>query len=257
TLSAPPTPTPKPTSAPSGQASPVPVAAVTASDSAGPYAQLMLTELLPDPAAPQTDAHDEFIELYNPNDQPVDIKGYIIKTGASLGTKHTLPSAVIAPGTYLAVTSAASHIALSNSGTSLALYDPAGHQLGDTVTYGSAKPGQAWAWSESGWTWTTTPTPGAANHITAVSGQTGSSTGSVKGSTASKVSSPTSTTSAAKSAATSAASTHSGNWLIWVLVGLTICYCLYEFRHDLRRYYHQLRGHSGRRREASPAPEGR
>src|SRR5687768_15375184 len=44
---------------------------------------IQITELLPNPAPPATDADDEFVELYNPNDEIVDISGYKLQTGNS------------------------------------------------------------------------------------------------------------------------------------------------------------------------------
>jgi hypothetical protein len=225
----------------------------------GVQGQVVLTELLPDPASPQTDAHHEYIEFFNPGDTAINLAGYVIKTGANLTTKHTLPSLVIEPGAYGQITSDQSHVALTNSGTNLALYDPSGQQVGETITYGAAKAGQAWAWSETGWSWTTTPTPGLANLITVPAPAAGApkqakNPGKTAGS-ATKAA-PSSSTGAAQPLVANT-STPSGNWLIWLLVGLTICYCLYEFRHDLFSYYHKLRGYPKPGSGAGPAPEGR
>src|SRR5262249_40824305 len=47
------------------------------------YLPINITEMLPDPVAPATDANDEFIELFNPNSTAVDLAGYVLKTGSS------------------------------------------------------------------------------------------------------------------------------------------------------------------------------
>jgi hypothetical protein len=231
-------------------------------------APLELNELLPDPAAPLTDAADEFVELYNPNPFPVDAAGYAIKTGATLSTKHTLSSGTIPAEGYLAFKSATTKIALSNSGSSVALFDPAGHQLGATISYPKAKTGAAWARADDAWAWTSTPTPGAANIMAdaVVAAASTKSTSAAKAkSTASKA--KAATTKAAKSAKTTATKTAAelagagttpgGQWLLFALAGLTIAYVIYEFRYDLRNFYYRLRGYPGRGRAASQTAAGR
>ncbi|HEX3082282.1 MAG TPA: lamin tail domain-containing protein [Candidatus Saccharimonadia bacterium] len=252
-----------------GQPSPTsPVAQV--GDEPEAAAELMLTELFPDPKSPQTDAADEFVELYNPNGFPVDAGRYVIKTGASLSTKHTLPSAVINAGAYMAFKSAATKIALSNSGSSVALFDPAGNQLGETITYPKAIEGASWALNGDTWGWSTTLTPGAANVITAAPASAAAGTSSSKSTTTKASSSKSSSKSKATSTpkATTAKSTSGsslvgattspgGHWLLFILAAATIGYIIYEFRHDLRNFYHKLRGYPGGRPPALPAPVGR
>jgi hypothetical protein len=245
----------------------VPAAAAPAD---GP-APLELNELLPDPASPLTDANDEFIEIYNPNSVPVSLSGYVIKTGTNLSTKHTLKAAIVPPAGYLALKSGATKISLANAGSSVALFDPAGRQLGPTITYGKALTGDAWARGDNDtWSWTTTPTPGASNILTepdpaslvAAAGHKASKTGKTSGAKASK-----SKTTKAKSTKTklsklaapalAAATSPGGHWLLFTLGGLTIAYVIYEFRHDLRSYYIKLRGYPKASRASSETPPGR
>lgn len=145
--------------------------AVTGSDDASSapvvYPSLQITELLPDPASPETDAVDEFIELYNPNPDPVDIGGYVIKTGSNFHAAYILPQRLLQPGSYLAVYSAASRLSLPNSGGAAELLDPSGQVVEQTPGYGTAKPGQAYAADGDQWSWTLQPTPGDANIIVA------------------------------------------------------------------------------------------
>jgi hypothetical protein len=225
-----------------------------------------LSELLPDPAAPLTDANDEFIELYNPNATSVNIGGFVIKTGSSLATKHKLPDVTIGPAEYVALKSADTKISLSNAGSSVALFDPQGHQVGVTITYGKAPTGDAWARTDSdSWAWTTTPTPGSANVLTAPDPSVLAAAASSSEAKAAKASRTTAGKSAkakttkAKSSkgigklaapALTAASTPGGHWLLFSLAGLTIAYVIYEFRNDLRSYYYRLRGLPKARRRA-------
>jgi hypothetical protein len=222
-------------------------------------APLELNELLPDPAAPLTDAADEFVEIYNPNDTPIDLNGYVIKTGATLSTKHTLAAGVVPAAGYLALKSGTTKIALSNSGSSVALFDPDGHQLGATITYPKAKTGQAWARADDTWSWTATPTPGAPNVMQEPSVTAGSpakpasskasSSSKAKTSTAKATKAPKATTASAKTTSDPAAgTTPGGHWLLFALAGLTIAYVIYEFRYDIQNFYYRLRGYPGRSR---------
>jgi hypothetical protein len=221
---------------------------------------LELSELLPNPASPQTDAKDEFVEIYNPTDLPVELTGYSIKTGSALTTSHAITGIVPAAG-YLALTSGMSHITLANAGGLVALFDPSGTQVGPTVSYGAAADGQAWARFEAGWAWTTIPTPGTANQHAAPGSSSAQpkaavSRGSVKSAkiTAAKpakaTKAKTATSTTAKPGVATAGQKPSGTWLLFALAGLTIAYVIYEFRYDLRHFYHQLRGHADSRTPA-------
>ncbi len=220
---------------------------------------LEINELLPDPASPGTDAQDEFIEFFNPSDQPVNLAGYVVKSGSSLSTKHTLSAHVIAPGGYLAVFSGWTKIALSNSGSSLALFSPSGAQVGPTITYPKAKTGTAWARFDDTWRWTTTPTASEPNVLSEPEAAVaGAATAASKAKTASKASAKAAssikkttkaTTTKAKTklaqapAALAGATSTGGRWLLFALAGLTIAYIIYEFRHDVRNIFQKLRRH--------------
>jgi hypothetical protein len=233
-------------------------------------AAVELNELLPDPAAPLTDANDEFIEFFNPNSAPVDLAGYVIKTGASLATKHTLPSAVVPAGGYLALRSGSTKIALANAGSSVALFDPNGKQLGETITYPAAKSGQAWARFDDAWEWTTIPSPAAANVLSepTVAGAATTSKSSktttakatkAKAAAGAKTAKPKTTkaSSIKSSPVLAAADTPTGHWLLFALAGITIAYVIYEFRYDLRNFYFRLRGYPGRGTTPGQTAQGR
>ncbi len=132
----------------------------------GTYLAATITEVLPDPASPQLDSDDEFIELYNPYDQPLDLTGYTLKTGSTWHYSFTIDGLVVAPHEYAALTSADTRLTLSNSGSGVRLFDPAGTLLAEAPSYGKAKTGQSWALSGNNqWVWTTEATPGAGNVI--------------------------------------------------------------------------------------------
>jgi hypothetical protein len=251
------TPQPQSTSAPT-ETLVTGYAPAPASSADGP-ATVELTEVFPDPAPPLTDASDEFIEIYNPNPGPVSLTGYVIKTGATLSTKHTLRNTVVAPAGYVSFKSSTTKIALANSGSSVALFDPNGRQLGPTVSYGHAPTGDAWArGDDDSWSWTTTPTPGSPNILTqpdpaSLAASTGAKSTAAKsqtaGAKASKAAAKSTKPKTAKAKITklaapalAAATSPGGHWLLLTLAGLTIAYVIYEFRYDLRNLYYRLRG---------------
>ncbi|MGH7196799.1 MAG: lamin tail domain-containing protein [Candidatus Saccharimonadales bacterium] len=130
------------------------------------YLPVHITELLPDPASPQTDAEHEFIELYNPNDLPVNIKDYVVQTRSDFRYKFTIGDLTIEPHSYIAITSAQSKLSLSNSGSPVRILSPTGEIVDEAPNYDKAKEGQSWMKDDSGWHWTTTPTPGLLNTLT-------------------------------------------------------------------------------------------
>jgi len=238
------------------------------SGAAPSYPALDITELLPDPATPATDAEDEFIELHNPGSAMINLSGYSLKTGSSLTDTYTIGDITLDADGYIAFKSADTHLALANTGSSVALYDPSGQQVGPTVTYTAAKTGYASARFGAGWSWTTTPTPGEPNILSqpvvlaaaTSDGKTAAKT--VKSVAAKAVAKAKSASSkaAAKPKLAKAGSkpllagttTTGGRWLLFILAGLTIAYIIYEFRYDIRNYYYKLRGYPSSR--LAPVP---
>lgn len=150
-----------------------------------------ITELLPNPASPATDANDEFVEVYNPNSQAVDLSGYKIQAGSTYNYSFTPGAITLAPGEYKAFYSSGSTLTLSNTAGQARVLDPTGAVVSEASAYKDAPDGSAWASINGVWQWTTAPTPNAANVLS----QT------VKFPTTAKSTSP------AKKAATKAATT--------------------------------------------------
>jgi hypothetical protein len=224
--------------------------------------------VLPDPASPQLDSNDEFIELYNPYGDALDLNGYVLKTGTSWTHKYTITESVIDPYGYVAFTSAQTHLTLSNSGSGVQLYDPAGNLLFEVPAYTTAKTGDSWVRDSGGqWVWTTKPTPGEQNIIevpveavakaatpaaskkpatkaatTAKKASTPKTTGAVKAAT---------TTAIAQPAAGSTQGNQAGMWALGVAGVLGVGYGMYEYRQDIgtfaRQRWQQLASVAGRR----------
>lgn len=208
----------------------------------------VLNELLPNPASPQTDAEDEFIEIYNPNKVPFDLSGFKLQNQSSTSTtKHTytFPAGTVIPGkSFAAYPSANISISLSNHGGQVWLLDPSGNSISQADKYGEAKGGMAWALANGKWYWTATPTAGSANVIkSSVSGgsQSGNGVGTVQG--ASTASGSKGNVSQSSDVSSQASPIHAG-----VLVGvgsLAILYGLYEYRHDIGNWFYKLKRNRG------------
>lgn len=241
-----------------------------------------LTELLPNPAPPATDAADEFIELYNPNAAAFDLKSYTLETGTTTLHDFTFTDDLTIPGnSYEAFYSADTNLSLSNSGGGAKFLDPTGNTLSTTATYDTAKDGQAWALaSDNTWQWTTTPTPNAPNVITqpivaaaapkaptvAKPKTTTPKTTvakTVKGATTTKAAKPKAT----KATTTKKATTSTANFsdtasvttpihpaVLALVGGLALLYGLYEYRTDVGNKLYQFQRYRSTRRETRGKP---
>jgi hypothetical protein len=116
---------------------------------------VVINEVLPYP-----EKHDEeFIELLNTSDTPVNLTGYKLK---SRNKTYAIPSQVL--DKYLVIKRSESGIALSNKAKeSLSLIDQSGAVV-SALQYEDAVRGESLARKDDGdYDWTTTVTPGAAN----------------------------------------------------------------------------------------------
>lgn len=233
---------------------------------------LQITELLPNPASPQTDAQDEFIELYNPTDQIVSLAGYKLQTGLTYNHSFTFTDQALAPFSYQAFYSGETGATLANSGGKVRLIAPSGEVISQTTEYTAAADGRAWVWDGSSWQWTTTPSPSALNIITTPIAAAKKVAAS-KTSTAKKKATKTSTSKTPKAKTTKAkavkgaktnttgmttddSSDEGGSkgiqpWLLAGVAGLAVLYGAYEYRSDLANFVRKLRFYRKNRRETS------
>lgn len=214
-----------------------------------------ISEILPNPAPPQTDSADEFIELYNPNDKAFDLSGFSLQSGTSTVHEYTFPRGgeiIIEPKQFAAYYVSQTGLTLSNSSGQVKFLDPAGNTLSETEAYSSAKDGQAFVFAAGAWQWTTTATPGSTNVVTApqlakkTTKNSGSKTG-VKGASSANL---------ATSNAGQESTTRNLHPLILAGVGaLALLYAGYEYRHDVANAYHKFHRNRAARREAGPVAQ--
>jgi hypothetical protein len=205
-----------------------------------------ITELLPNPAAPQTDDEDEFIEIYNPNDAAFDLSGFKLQVG--LTTKHSFTfsaGTVIGPRSFRAFFSVDTGLAMSNSSGQAALLDPYGTAVTQSQQYSSAKEGQL---ANGQWYWTNKPTPNASNVI--AQAQTGGSSKSSKKLTTASVkgASTTNTSTSSLSGDSGTVPTPVHPWTIAVVGSAALIYAGYEYRADLANNLYRFRRYLEARR---------
>jgi hypothetical protein len=236
----------------------------------------LVTELLPNPASPQTDDANEYIELFNPGETAFNLKGYTLETGSTTLHDFTFTEdTLLQPHSFRAFFSSDTNLSLSNTAGRARLLDPAGKLLSQSNPYTKAPDGQAWALDEldGTWQWTTTPTPSASNlmHTPVVLAKASvvkesvpkvkaASAAKVKGAsttkkakatkaTKKKSSKPTeANTLAATTTTPSPAPLHAG--VLAAVAVLAVGYGVYEYRHDLGNRIQQFRTHRATRRAA-------
>lgn len=218
---------------------------------------LILSELLPDPVSPLTDAADEFIEIQNIDQVAVNLSGYYIISGDT--KRFNLPDVIVQPGDYMVWYAPESKITLANNGGRLRLFGPGTEEISQT-SYVQALPGKSWCWNGSSWQWTSTSSPNASNVFSgsagseavsktaaAKSAKTKSKTtkssvkstkapvkkGQVKSSTTDQAGVVDADNQAGKPAIHSAAVAGVG--------GLAVLYGVYEYRDDIKNIYFRLR----------------
>ena len=247
---------------PSGSDPAAPTPHLPAADAGLAYPQV--SELLPNPAKPQTDAADEFIELYNANDATFDLSGFSIVTGLKTNHSYTFPAGTtIPPRSFRAFFSADTKLTLSNTSGQTGLLDPFGNLLSQSDAYASAKDGQAWALAAGRWQWTTSPTPNASNLIKVppvkVKAAAKAKT-SVKAASTTLASSHTPLAGAALPVASTQTASpghvfHTG--VLALVLLFAVLYGAYEYRSDVANRIHQFRAYRAARRENRPGASGR
>jgi len=239
-----------------------------------------ISELLPNPAAPATDADDEFVELYNPNDVLFDLSGFTLQTGSTAKHSYVFPDGTLLPAAgFAAFYSRDTELVLSNTAGQATLIDPLGVVVAQSDIYSKAAAGESWLLASGSWQWSSVPTPGDANQLVvpAVPAPPVSPAPAAKKSTAktaaapavkaAKIASKAPKTAAKPKAAKPAKKTAvqqtasmpeeppKGNMHIGVLAVvalIAVVYGAYEYRHELSNRFYQLRGNRDLGRKDRP-----
>lgn len=126
-------------------------------------AALQISELLPNPAG--TDNSHEFIEVYNPLERAVSLKGYQFMTGLAYDRRIVIEAdIIIQPRSYAVITQQELNFTLTNVASRVKLISPSGNTVSETDSYSSPPEGQSWASVDDVWQFTSVPTPGAGNY---------------------------------------------------------------------------------------------
>lgn len=126
---------------------------------------IVINEFLPNPEG--DDAAGEFIELFNPSMQAVDLSGWQLDDAIAGSKVYTIPSGTsLAAHAYAVFTREQTGIALNNTGDDVHLLDPNGTVQVRADYSGSVPDGQSYNYAAGGYQWSTTLTPGSANVIT-------------------------------------------------------------------------------------------
>jgi hypothetical protein len=139
--------------------------------------QLYINEVFADPKSPQTDAKNEFVEIYNPTTKNINIGGYNVISGATNKYRHTIGQGVVIKAkSYVVISAPNSNLTLTNSGTTVVLIDNYNREI-DDVTYPEAEEGQSWSRKPNNtFVWTTTVTKNSVNIFTIKSAPSTSAT---------------------------------------------------------------------------------
>jgi hypothetical protein len=235
-----------------------------------------ITEVLPNPASPQTDASDEFVEIYNANDVPFDLTGFSLTAGLATIHRFSFTSGTtLPPKSFTTFFSADTSLSLSNTDGQVVLLDPSGNRVSQTDAYGAAPDGQAWALTNGTWGWTTTPTPNAPNAMTApvaaASKTTAKTTLAAKKTTTKRAATTAKTktskpkSGAAKTVGSTTASSLDANMVptpvhasaLAFVALFAILYGAYEYRGDVANRLHQFRSYRSARSKARLEPARR
>lgn len=219
----------------------------------------VVNELLANPGAPLTDANDEFIELYNPNDKSFDLTGFELEVGLTTKYSWKFPAGTMLAGkSFTTYTSGQTSLSLSNTAGQVRLLDPFGNVISSSEEYGSVKEDQAWARANNEWYSTVQPTPGRANIISAGAANkpkaSTKTTSAVKGIKNLATTTPGSAEAdtANVAAAPEVAKLHPSA-LASVAV-LAVGYGAYEYKQDITNRLRKLRADRAARRALSPKP---
>ena len=227
------------------------------------YPGLELSELFPDPTDSQSDSNDEFIEIFNPNNQDVDLTGWKLKDES--GTEYIIKNNFIPANERLAIFVIDSKLTLNNTGDSVQLINPNGEVVDESTNYGDAIEGLGWIKINGVWNWAESATPNLPNSAIYIEPQSSpsqavknvkkaSKKAAVKKSSSSKPKTSKVKASSSKNNASApiqeSSKSKNPNLWTWLLVAAgvaTISYGIYEYRTEIQLQLNKLRSKFGTR----------
>jgi hypothetical protein len=126
--------------------------------------RLYITELLPN--AVGSDDSQEFIELFNPNADPVSLADYELYVGPHDENSYDFPVGSVIPAhDYLIFSNSQIPFTLLNSSSLVLLSLKGGTVVSEVPAYTDPKEGESWAVIADVWQYTNLPTPSALNLV--------------------------------------------------------------------------------------------
>lgn len=123
---------------------------------------IYITEVLAN--APGSDTGSEFVEIFNPNSEEVDLSGYRLEVGPGFTKRYTFSNQKIGPLQYKIFSDTETGIILPNTtGVNLRIVSPANIEVSNSETYNNASDSSSWALVEDQWIYTNQITPGSSN----------------------------------------------------------------------------------------------
>jgi len=135
-----------------------------------PTLYIVISEFLPNPEGSDS---AEWIELYNPTDEPIDLSGYKLDDENGGSKPYSIPEdTTIAPGEYLLFLREETKLALNNTTDAVRFLAPDKSVLAE-VAYADVIEGASYVQTaEEIWTWSATPTPGEKNIVENITPET-------------------------------------------------------------------------------------
>ncbi len=126
-----------------------------------PPVSLHITEVMPN--AVGTDTGHEYIEIYNPTPQDVDLSDYILMIGKNAEKSYELGTMTMPGGSYLSITDVMLGYSLLNTTTRVELRFYDSQLIDEIVPYQSPSDDMSWSLIDGVWQYSDMLTPGAAN----------------------------------------------------------------------------------------------
>lgn len=126
------------------------------------YSSLQLSEILPNPIGNENT--DEFIEIYNPNNQLINLKYWTLRDASKTGSYTFTTDMILEPKTYITIYRHEFKFALNNSTENVSLIAP-NEKIMSSVSYESSKENVSYNYhfTSKKWRWSKHLTPNKKN----------------------------------------------------------------------------------------------